>query len=668
MKWNIKLHPSAIIAITVIIGIVLITSAYLELRQSKDEMYHVLNEQSRALIETITESSINTINSGFEIEDLITERLLNNARLIKELDSAGNLTQQRLINIGNENNLYRINLFDKRGNRILTNRIPEPDHKHGEDSINRFEEIEPILTGATDELIIGLKDAEFNEGQRYAVAVARAKEKGAIVVNLDAKDLLEFRKRIGIGKIIRDISRNSGIEYIALQDSGGILAASVNIDSLDAVKGDKFLQNALINDSVYNRIISFRNNNIYEVIKRLKYEDTVVGIFRIGLSLDELRNIEDRAYNRIIIMTLVLAAISIITLSILFTSQNLKLISGEFKKFKTFTGSILKNMDEAVIVINNESFISLFNRSAQKLFKMKEDEVNGKNLIDLKSLHFLKDILKSEKSTDRYVNIAGEEKYLSISSTTNYDEQNHIESYTIVLKDITEKKSMEENAKRNEKLTAMGELASGVAHEIRNPINAIGMIAQRLQKEFSPGENDTEFKSITALLRSEVTRINKIIQQFLNYAKPLEINIAELNADDYFNQVYNLFHAQADKRNLIFRMVTQNSGLVKLDPELMKQALMNIIQNAFDAVDEEGEINLIYNCEKNKLKILISDNGRGIPDSEKKKIFDLYYTSRNDGTGIGLSITQKIIEQHHGTITFESAVNKGTTFKIVLPQ
>lgn len=668
MKWNIKLHPSAIIAITVIIGIVLITSAYLELRQSKDEMYHVLNEQSRALIETITESSINTINSGFEIEDLITERLLNNARLIKELDSAGNLTQQRLINIGNENNLYRINLFDKRGNRILTNRIPEPDHKHGEDSINRFEEIEPILTGATDELIIGLKDAEFNEGQRYAVAVARAKEKGAIVVNLDAKDLLEFRKRIGIGKIIRDISRNSGIEYIALQDSGGILAASVNIDSLDAVKGDKFLQNALINDSVYNRIISFRNNNIYEVIKRLKYEDTVVGIFRIGLSLDELRNIEDRAYNRIIIMTLVLAAISIITLSILFTSQNLKLISGEFKKFKTFTGSILKNMDEAVIVINNESFISLFNRSAQKLFKMKEDEVNGKNLIDLKSLHFLKDILKSEKSTDRYVNIAGEEKYLSISSTTNYDEQNHIESYTIVLKDITEKKSMEENAKRNEKLTAMGELASGVAHEIRNPINAIGMIAQRLQKEFSPGENDTEFKSITALLRSEVTRINKIIQQFLNYAKPLEINIAELNADDYFNQVYNLFHAQADKRNLIFRMVTQNSGLVKLDPELMKQALMNIIQNAFDAVDEEGEINLIYNCEKNKLKILISDNGRGIPDSEKKKIFDLYYTSRNDGTGIGLSITQKIIEQHQGTITFESAVNKGTTFKIVLPQ
>ncbi|HSD63080.1 MAG TPA: ATP-binding protein [Ignavibacteriaceae bacterium] len=668
MKWNIKLHPSAVIAITVIIGIVLIISAYLELRQSKDEMYHVLNEQSRALIETITESSVNTINSGFEIEDLITERLLNNARLIKELDSAGILSRQRLINIGNENNLYRINLFDKRGNRILSNRIPEPGHMLGEDSINRFEEIEPILTGATDELIIGLKDAEFNEGQRYAVAVARAKDKGAIVVNLDAKDLLEFRKRIGIGKIIRDISRNSGIEYIALQDSGGILAASVNIDSLDAVKGDKFLQNALINDSVYNRIIPFRNNNVYEVIKRLKYEDTIVGIFRIGLSLDELRNIEDRAYNRIIIMTLVLAAISIITLSILFTSQNLKLISGEFKKFKTFTGSILKNMDEAVIVINNESFISLFNRSAQKLFKMKEDEVNGKNLNDLKSLHFLTDILKSEKSTDRYVNIAGEEKYLSISSTTNYDEQNHIESYTIVLNDITEKKSMEENAKRNEKLTAMGELASGVAHEIRNPINAIGMIAQRLQKEFSPCENDTEFKSITALLRSEVTRINKIIQQFLNYAKPLEINIAELNADDYFTQVYNLFHAQADKRNLIFRMVTQNSGLVKLDPELMKQALMNIIQNAFDAVDEEGEINLIYNCEKNKLKILISDNGRGIPDSEKKKIFDLYYTSRNDGTGIGLSITQKIIEQHQGTITFESAVNKGTTFKIVLPQ
>lgn len=335
MKWKFKLRSSAVIAITLVIGGVMITSAYLELKQGKEELYHILNEQSLALIETITESSVNTINSGFEIEDLITERLLNNAHLIKELDASGSLTRQKLIEIGNANDLYRINIFNSLGGRVLTNRIPEPGHIHGEENINRYSEIEPILNGSTDELIIGLKEAEFNEGQRYAVALARSGSRGAIVVNLDAKKLLEFRRRIGIGRIIQDISQNSGIRYIALQDTGGILAASTNIDSLDAIPDDSFLQNALKSDSVYYRTSLFAGSDVYEVVKRLTYDNAVVGIFRIGLKLDELRSIEARSYKRILIITLILAAVSIISLSIVFTSQNLRTISEEFNKFKT---------------------------------------------------------------------------------------------------------------------------------------------------------------------------------------------------------------------------------------------------------------------------------------------------------------------------------------------
>ncbi len=668
MKWKFKLRTSAVIAITVVIGIVMITSAYFELKQGKEELYHILNEQSLALIETITESSVNTINTGFEIEDLITERLLNNARLIKDLDASGSLTRQNLIDIGKANNLYRINVFNSRGNRVLSNRIPEPGHDHGEENINRYSEIEPILNGSIAELIIGLKEAAFNEGQRYAVAVARTGKKGAIVVNLDARDLLDFRKRIGIGKIIQDISKNSGIRYIALQDTNGILAASTNIDSLDAVPDDSFLLNAMKNDSVYYRTITFGGNDVYEVVKSLTYDSSFVGIFRIGLTLDELRNIEARAYKRILIITLILAAVSIITLSIVFTSQNLKTISEEFKKFKTFTGSILRNMDEAVIVVNKDFVVSLFNRSAQKLFGKKEIEVSGRNLNELDDLFFLIDILKSEQNSEKLLNINGDNKYLLISSTTNYDENNEVESFTVVLNDTTEKKALEENARRNEKLSAMGELASGVAHEIRNPINAIGMIAQRLQKEFSPAGTNEEFSSITSLLRSEVTRINKIIKQFLDYAKPLEMKSEEVDSDQYFRQVYYLFRTQADKRRITFTMHGIDPGSIRIDPELMKQALMNLVQNAFDAVGEEGSINVEYVRVNNKLEIVVSDNGKGIPEENRRKIFDLYYTSRKDGTGIGLSITQKIIEQHGGIISFESTVNEGTKFKVVLPQ
>ena len=113
------------------------------------------------------------------------------------------------------------------------------------------------------------------------------------------------------------------------------------------------------------------------------------------------------------------------------------------------------------------------------------------------------------------ITLNDEAKYLSFSISQLDDPDTHQTKYTLVIKDLTETKRLEDEAKRNEKLSAMGELASGVAHEIRNPINAIGTIAQRLNKEFTPTTNQSEYADITQLLRNEVSRINKIITQFL---------------------------------------------------------------------------------------------------------------------------------------------------------
>ena len=115
--------------------------------------------------------------------------------MVKKLDSLNSLNRDELIKLGNENNLYRINIFDSRGNRVLTNRIPEPGHLHGEEKVNRYTELSAILNNETDELIIGLKTAEFTDEERFAVAIARSNNRGAIVINMDAKDFLEFRKK-----------------------------------------------------------------------------------------------------------------------------------------------------------------------------------------------------------------------------------------------------------------------------------------------------------------------------------------------------------------------------------------------------------------------------------------------------------------------------------------
>ena len=670
MKFRFKLSPKAIISISVLIAAVMLISSYIELNQSKKEIFQLLYEHSSTLLESILQSSKNTLNSSFEIENLVEDRLLDNARMIRRLDAAKSITKDELIKISKENSLYRINLFDSKGNRVLTNRIPEPGHNHGEENINRYEELKQILNKETEELIIGLKTAEFSDEERFAVAVARANNRGAIVINMDAKDFLEFRKKIGIGVILQQMSKHHGIEYIILQDTIGILAASEKIDTVEAITDSDFLVPILKSDSVFSRTTYHKDHEVYEVVKRFVLDDELLGIYRLGVSLEDIKNVEDRMLRRLILISLILAAISIIVLSIIFTAQNLKSISTEYDKFKTLTSSVLENMSEAVFVIDNENKITLFNKSAEKLFDTKSLEVLGKDFKSLSNgaLVFVKDNISANiQNFENELKINNEQKYLSFTISSLEDPDTSQTKYSVVIKNLTDTKRLEEDAKRNEKLSAMGELASGVAHEIRNPINAIGMIAQRLNKEFIPKENENEYLDITQILRNEVNRINKIITQFLSYAKPIDVNLRPVDIKSYLSEVYKLFEVQAKQKLIVFILQGTESITINLDADLIKQSLMNILQNAFDATKNNGQVVFKYFRLSNNLIIEISDNGVGISAEQQKKIFDLYFTTKKDGNGLGLSISQKIIAQHNGSISVTSKINNGTSFKIILP-
>ncbi|MDP2363614.1 MAG: ATP-binding protein, partial [Ignavibacteria bacterium] len=479
------------------------------------------------------------------------------------------------------------------------------------------------------------------------------------------------RKKIGIGVILQQMSKHHGIEYIILQDSIGVLAASEKIDTVEAINDSQFLIPALSSDSVFSRTTYHIGHEVYEVTKRFLLDNEIIGLYRLGVSLEDIRNVEDRMLRRLIIISLILAAISIIVLSIIFTTQNLKAISNEYEKFKTLTSSVLENMSEAVIVLDKENNITLFNKSAENLFKISSEDILQSNIesIDNGSLRFLqiKDSIMDAPNFEKEIILYGVQKFLSFSVSHLSDPDTNQIKYTVVIKDLTENKRLEEEAKRNEKLSAMGELASGVAHEIRNPINAIGMIAQRLNKEFAPTSNQNEYSDITQLLRNEVNRINKIITQFLSYAKPMELSSKSVELKSFFEEIYHLFEDQAKQKSIKFILQKADLIKIKIDADLIKQSLMNIIQNAFDAVNTNGEVIVQYFKAKNDLIIQVSDNGAGISSEQQKKIFDLYFTTKKEGNGLGLSISQKIISQHNGSISVTSKVNSGTTFKIILP-
>lgn len=670
MKILSNIQPRYIIAVTFSIALLMFVSAYVELRQSKDELFHLLEEHSISLSEIVERSSSNIVLSSDYIEQQLAERLYNNASFIVRLDSANKLLQTDLARIAAENGIFRIHIFDSRGKRIITSHNPLGYGVAMRDQQMPLPDFDPILRGNLDRLTIGFKESRFQDGKRFAVAVKRTgKNHGAIVLTLDAKEIIEFRKKIGIGRLINDLSNNSGIEYVVLQDSIGIIAASQGITEMSRIDDDEILLNAFIKDSAITRQSLFRDREVFEVIRALTIEESVVGLLRIGISMDEVRSVEKRMWRRMSIMTLVLIFIGVVIFIAIIANQNLQLMSKKYERVQQFTENILHSMQDIVVTFDDRQRISIFNQRAEQFFGVSADTILGKSIGELPTVlnKPFSDIVAVNNNIilDQVV-VKGNEFALSISVSETSKSDGTLESRTILIKDLTESKRLEREIQRKEKLSAMGELAAGVAHEIRNPLNAISMIAQRFSKEFLPKKGAKEYNELTKVLKNESVRVNGIIQQFLLFARPKKIKPTTVSSLQLINHLSTLFQSQAKKRKVHFNVRSEDIPLA-IDFEQMTQALLNLLQNALDATPENGSISLMLTKIKNLVRIEVVDTGSGIESELQEKIFDLYFTTKTNGTGMGLAITQQIVTQHNGTLTVKANQPHGSIFTIELP-
>jgi signal transduction histidine kinase len=667
------IKPKYIILISVVIALLMIISAYYELNENKQEAYHLLNEYANSMIYTVDKSSANTIVSDQEMENLLSQHLIGVAKNVARLETVTKISNNILNDIAAENEIYRINIFDKNGDKLYSNYVSDSVHIQQKGKYSPKDFIEPILQGKESEIVIGLKEARLEKGSRYAVAVKRMDNAGgAIVVNLNAESYLEFRKKIGFGKMITDIGEKSGIEYIVLQNDKEIVAANKQVEGLSKTSEDPFLKSIYNKDTTAVRVHLFKDKKVYEVIKPFIIEGENLGLFRIGLSMDEITNIENRMYRRAAIISFILIVISVIVIGVIVSNQNYNIVSEEYKKIKTFTGDILANMSQAVITINKFNEVEIFNRNAELMFLLKSSNVIGKKINEIFSLKsILLKILIEKKEVYNYeiqceINNA-EKKIISVSSTSDYDEYNVLESYTVVISDVTNIKNVEKQKQQNEKLIAMGELASAVAHEVRNPLNSINMISQRFEKEFFGKIDSDEFKTLTSVLSSESIRVNGIIEQFLRFARPPKLQLLDVNVLEFSDEIKSIFEILAKPKNIEFTVNCSEDKIIKIDSALMKQVILNLLQNALDSVSEYGKIEFNFKTKPGKFIFEVKDDGEGIKEEYLNKVFDLYFTTKSHGTGLGLSIVQQIVNQHNGSVYVESEFKKGSVFTIEIP-
>lgn len=660
-------QPHSLLLAFLVLAALMFSSGLIELHLSKNELMNLMEKQAHTVLVNLLVASSNSLLINEHLESYLRERLSNNANFIRHLYESGQINNLFLKQITEQHNIYRINIFNKEGKKIY--RSHKLLYEGLKEKTSPQEILKPIFEGHQDTLIIGLKEARFESGVRYAIAVA-ASDRSAIVVNLDAEQLMHFRAKIGYGMLLKKIVANPGIIFVALQDTTGILVSSGNVRELEGVKESPFLSESFQNSTFGTRITKFGSIQVFEAVQPFVHQGRLIGLFRLGLSLGPLDAIKARLYRRIIFSSLVLFIIGAILFTFILAQQKLNILEKQYQVVETYSSDIIRNVSDVIIVYGRQSGIKIFNQAAEKLFNKNEAEVKGLPLSMIWDQSQCKDLVVQSVGCMQQIEckIQNLLRYLCVSKSAFYD-QNNNENTILVIRDLTEQKSLEAQIQRTERLIAMGELASGVAHEIRNPLNTIGTIIQQLDKDFEPKCKSAEYHQLARLVYKEVRRINETVQDFLRFARPEPIQPQSFQLSDLINHLFQQYQSLLTKQQLQFTLDLTWDGEVSWDHRQMHQVLINLIQNALDVLSAHGKISIrVVDINEKELEIRVHDTGPGIPADIRSKIFNLYFTTKAKGTGVGLSIVQRIVYEHGGIISVESAENRGTTFILRMPK
>jgi signal transduction histidine kinase len=230
---------------------------------------------------------------------------------------------------------------------------------------------------------------------------------------------------------------------------------------------------------------------------------------------------------------------------------------------------------------------------------------------------------------------------------------------------------IERRLEKAERLSALGHLAAGVAHEIRNPLNAISMASQRLKREYVPADDEKsrEFQTLAGVIRDEIRRLNGIIEEFLTFSKSRRLELHEYPVTEVLQKIVNLIHEEAVSKGISLETrFSDKPAIIPMDTDKLQQAFLNFIKNAMESISGEGSIVIaVEPTGKDRISVKISDTGCGMTSEEVERIFNPEYTTKEKGLGLGLPLAHEIIRGHGGEIRVFSGPGSGTTFEIILP-
>lgn len=348
-----------------------------------------------------------------------------------------------------------------------------------------------------------------------------------------------------------------------------------------------------------------------------------------------------------------------------------------------FLANILRHSVDAIITLNSEGRIHSWNRGAEIMFEYTSQDVIGKRLSFLFSSEFQRTPNAQQLFRQFYqkgfiknvlvegLTKSGQAIVIDITQTAISNSDGKVIGSSAIIRDITAQKRAEQRIIHQEKMLELGELAGILAHEIKNPLNSMAINSEILRDNFQnlPASTWKLLDKHLNVVMSEVRRLNEVMERFLDFTRPIEGTYQKVELKKILTHVVELLSGEA-KRSKIDVQFTADPKLPLVEGvrDHLTQVFLNLILNAFQALPQGGKVRIQLKAKKrNNIKVLISDTGVGISKEHGNRIFDLYFSTKEKGSGLGLSLVKRLVIAHGGKISFRSKLGHGTTFSVIFP-
>ncbi|MGA2810049.1 MAG: ATP-binding protein [Candidatus Acidiferrum sp.] len=353
--------------------------------------------------------------------------------------------------------------------------------------------------------------------------------------------------------------------------------------------------------------------------------------------------------------------------------QQLRGVHEIFSTMRENMNSVMSGLEDGLLLFTREARAVMISPAAEKFLGAQSGQLLGRRVTEIFPVgHPLRDALHlegdelSEVASETELQTPDGPKRVGVSVQAIQEDGERMGAL-VTLRDLDSLESINTQLQVSERLAALGRITAGVAHEVKNPLNSMRLWLENL-KESIPLEPDSNAAQAVQVLDKEIDRLDAVVKRFLDFTRPMEIRLEATHLPDLLKEVLEIAQPQFQKSNVqVAQLLPIDVPEVYVDRALLQQAVLNLVLNAVDAMPEGGQLRVVLSRRGDMAEIAVGDTGRGISPENRQKIFQLFFTTRPGGSGIGLASTFRIIQLHNGSIDFTSEVGRGTTFRIELP-